>query len=72
MCLKQNFLPFVVKCILFLPRNEQGMSINMNGQIIQIPSLKKVTITSSLFHWMDIYQYKVSTFTSYRNYSELY
>lgn len=57
---KTKFLPFIVKWILFLPRNEQDMSSNMKAQIIHVPSLQKVTMTTNSFHLMGIYQCKVS------------
>lgn len=57
---KTKFLPFVVKWVLLLPRNEQDMSINMNGQITHVLSLQKVTTTTNSFHLMDIYRSKVS------------
>lgn len=71
MCLYQNFLHFVVECTLFLPRNEEDMSINVNWQIIRY-CLKEGDEGHQFFHLMDIYQYKASTFTSYWNYSKLY
>lgn len=70
MCLHQNFLHFVVECILFLPRNKQDMSINMNGQIIHYYLIEGEDDTNS-FHLMDIYPYNISTFTSHWNYGKL-